>query len=238
MTTTAQAGPLNFRDFDKDGLYLLLDGETRYLLDKGSVLEFAERFLEDPERVPVEIKKSVDFEKCEVCPKRDEPGYCHAIMPALPLVDLSERYLSFDKVTVVARTQLFDQQEPVFQVAVTSMQNALKYVSVLSLMYYCEVGRKYWKYFSWILPLSSVKEIAARFYLNVYWMNGGDRNEVDRIIREFHDEIRITSQCQIKRLKLICKSDSFLNAYVLAQVISELLDVVGEDLLERESAEA
>lgn len=224
---------LNFDEFDKDGLYILIDDQKRYLLDKESVHRFAQEFLEDPEKVPPEIKKSVDFERCVVCPKRDEPGYCHAIMPALPLLDLSDRYLSYDRVTVVSKTRMFDQTDPVLQVTVTTMQHALKYVSILSLMYYCEVGHKYWKFFSWIAPLSSVEEIAARFYLNVYWMSGGDQKEVDRIIREFHEEILITSQCQIKRLRLICKSDSFLNAYVLAQMITELLDLMGENLLKR-----
>jgi hypothetical protein len=232
MSQTIQ---LNFDDFDKEGLYILLDDEKRYLLDKESVYRFAETFLEDPEKVPPEIKKSVDFEKCVVCPKRDELGYCHAMMPVLPLLDLSDRYLSYDRVTVVSKTRMFDQPDPVLQVIVTSMQHALKYVSVLSLMYYCEVGQKYWKFFSWIAPLSSVEEIAARVYLNVYWMCRGDQREVDRIIRQFHEEILITSQCLIKRVRLICKSDSFLNAYVLAQMITELLDLMGENLLKRAS---
>jgi hypothetical protein len=68
-------------------------------------------------------------------------------------------------------------------------------------------------------------------------MSGGNQDEVDRIIREFHDEILVTSHCQFKRLKLICKSDSILNAFVLAQMITELLELMGEELLKRETAD-
>jgi hypothetical protein len=113
------------------------------------------------------------------------------------------------------------------------MQEALQFVAIFSLMYYCEVGKQYWKYFLGIHPLLSPEEMIARIHLNVYWDGKGDKQKVDEILRSFADEITCTCRCQVKRLGLICKDDALMNAFVNTQIQIELLAMARDDLLEQ-----
>jgi hypothetical protein len=222
---------LNLKNYDKEGFYLIFDNETRVFMDRDSVFQFGVDFLENPKNVSADIKDCVDFQRCDVCPEKEKSGFCHAILPSLLFFNSAEKYLSYSDVLVVVKIRRPGMDHPVFHTARTTMQQALKYVSIYSLMYYCEVGRKYWKYFTWIDPLLPAAEIAGRLYLNIYWYHKGDRREVEQVIRQFRDEISITSQCQMKRLRLICKSDALLNSLVLAQIITEILKVQAEVVL-------
>ena len=60
----------------------------------------------------------------------------------------------------------------------------------------------------------------------------GDRGKVKELVRRFRDDISVTSECQIKRLRLICKTDAFLNAFAKTQVIAEILALDPENLLD------
>ena len=112
------------------------------------------------------------------------------------------------------------------------MQNALQYVSILSLTHYCQVGRKYRKYYWDINPLQSPEEMARRLLMNVFWFHKGDKQEMDQAIAKFSDAIRLTSKNQVNRLNLICKSDSFKNAFVNAQIAPAFLRVGAGELFQ------
>ncbi|MFA6600784.1 MAG: hypothetical protein WC352_03250 [Candidatus Omnitrophota bacterium] len=229
--TTPAASCLNFEEFEKQGFYLVFDDKTRVFMDQETVRAFARDYFDDTSKVPASVKQCVDFSRCDVCPEKETPGFCHAILPSLLFFESAEKYLSFSDVLVVVKVKRPEMEHAVFHAARTTMQQALKYVSVYSLMYYCEVGRDYWKFFTGIDPLLPVSKIAARLYLNIYWYYRGNEAEVRRVIAEFQEKIQATSQCQIKRLRLICKSDALLNALVLAQIITELLKVQGDRAL-------
>ena len=49
----------------------------------------------------------------------------------------------------------------------TTMQRALRYISNLSLMEYCRLGRKFQKYYKGIIPIAGTEEIVNRMYLNI-----------------------------------------------------------------------
>jgi len=57
------------------------------------------------------------------------------------------------------------------------MQDALKYVSILSLLRYNLVLQKHWKYYYGIIPIMRGKEVATRVYLNIYWLHKGNLEE-------------------------------------------------------------
>ena len=123
------------------------------------------------------------------------------------------RILPFDK----------GDEKGLCHVSYTSMQRALRYISNLSLMGYCQVGRKYWKYFSGTIPVMGTEEIANRVYLNIYWIHKGDKERVDQVISKLNSEIIITTQNQMERLRLICKNDALLNAFVLTHMTTDVL---------------
>jgi hypothetical protein len=90
-------------------------------------------------------------------------------------------------------------------------------------MAYCQIGRKYWKYFIGIIPIMDTQETANRLYLNMYWAHEGDTEAVDKIISRMSNEITMTSQNQAARLRLICDNDAFLNAFVLTHMLTDIL---------------
>ncbi|MBW2259269.1 MAG: hypothetical protein JRF18_02275, partial [Deltaproteobacteria bacterium] len=137
----------------------------------------------------------------------------------LPLLDIVYKYNSFDQVTAIYK----GDDEELCHVSYTTMQRALRYISNLSLMAYCRVGRKYWKYFIGIIPIMDPQEAANRLYLNMFWVHEGNREAVDQIISRMGKEITITSQNQAARLRLICDNDAFLNAFVLTHMLTDIL---------------
>jgi hypothetical protein len=100
-------------------------------------------------------------------------------------------------------------------------------------MYYCEVGKQYWKFFLGIHPLMGPEELITRIHLNIYWDCKGDKQKVDKILRSFGDEIICTCRCQVKRLGLICKNDALMNAFVNTQSQIEWLVMAKDDRLEQ-----
>jgi len=219
-------------EFKEPGLYLLFPDSTRMVVTKEDIDTFASTFLNDPTKVPPNVKKAVDYQACEICPMKNTAVFCHALMPTLPFIDIADKYVSYDEVTAVYKSP----HDDLLYVSTTTMQRALQYVSILSLMYYCEVGKKYWDYYYGIIPLMDLDDVIVRIYLNIYRQHKGNKKEIDKIIEAFKSEITVTSKCQVKRLHLICKHDSLANAFVLTQVSSELLSQNMEKTVEKSFA--
>ena len=72
-----------------------------------------------------------------------------------------------------------------------------------------------------------------RFYLNIFWLNKGDKHKTHNAITLYTDEIRISNECLVKRLKLLCKNDAFINAYANTQMSNEFLSMDEDDILDR-----
>ena len=97
--------------------------------------------------------------------------------------------------------------------------------------------KQYWKFFLGIHPLLNPQELIARLHLNIYWDCRGDQPKIDQILRTFGNEITCTCRCQVERLRLICKEDALMNAFVNTQAQIECLATSKGALLERSIAQ-
>ncbi|MBW1742608.1 MAG: hypothetical protein JRJ47_04160 [Deltaproteobacteria bacterium] len=210
---------LQLSQYEHPGLYLILSDSTELLLTRENIERVTAEMWADPEKIPSSIKEAVEFQRCPFCPLKGDKEFCDALRPTLPLFDILDRYNSFDEVAAIYK----GDDEELCHVSYTTMQRALRYVSNLSLMAYCQVGRKYWKYFIGIIPITDTQETANRLYLNMYWAHEGNREAVDQTISRMSKEITITSQNQAARLRLICDNDAFLNAFILTHMLTDIL---------------
>jgi hypothetical protein len=137
----------------------------------------------------------------------------------LPFLDIVDKYVSYDRVIAVYK----GNEDKLVHVKATSMQDALRYVSILSLLRYNLVLQKYWKYYYGIIPIMGGREVATRVYLNMYWLHKGNLEEIKGMIKRFGEELRVSSTNQVKRLNLVCKNDAFVNAFVNTQLVTEFL---------------
>jgi hypothetical protein len=151
---------------------------------------------------------------------------CDSIRPVLKFLDIVDKYISYDRVIAVYKSN----EDKLVHIRATTMQDALKYVSILSLLRYNLVLQKYWKYYYGIIPIMSGREVATRVYLNMYWLHKGNPEEIKEIIKRFGEELKVSSTNQVRRLNLVCKNDAFLNAFVNTQLVTQFL-INMEDIL-------
>jgi hypothetical protein len=210
---------LRLSDFEKEGLYLLFSDSTMLELTKENIEKVTESYWQDPTKIPEDKRKAIDFQKCYFCPHRDKEDICDSIRPVLPFLDIFDQYVSYDEVIAVYK----GNEDKLVHVKETTMQDALKYVSILSLLRYNLILQKYWKYYYGIIPIMSGKEVATRVYLNMYWLHKGNLKELKEIIEIFRNELKVSSTNQVNRLNLICKNDAFMNAFVNTQLVTHFL---------------
>jgi hypothetical protein len=223
----AALDPLQFTD---SGLFLVFpDGEPLSLTYE-NIERRAHALLSDPKRIPLQVIQAEAFQQCTICPKRGSGDTCHAIRPVMAVWESFDKHVSHDRVTAVYRAAGSDS----VIAAETTMQRALQYVSVLSLLYYCDVGKQYWRCFHGIHPLMRTEELVARLYLNMFWTCGGDLGKTRELAQRFHDDVSTTTSCQMARIRLFCHTDSFLNALVLTQIASELLICDVEEIVDQQ----
>jgi hypothetical protein len=220
---------INADDFKQSGLYLLTPGGRRIMLTREKIEAFAHIFESNLDQIPAEIREAAAFQACPVCPERDRAKFCHALPATLAFFEELKGFKSFDNVSAVYK----GREQSLVLVPKTTMQEALQFVVIFSLMYYCEVGKRYWKYFLGIHPLLSPEEMIARISLNIYWDCKGDKQKVDEILSSFENDITCTCRCQVKRLGLICKDDALMNAFVNTQVQIQLLVMTKDALLDQ-----
>jgi hypothetical protein len=217
---------LRLSDFEKEGLYLLFPDSTRLELTKENIERVADRYWQDPTKIPEDKRKAIEFQKCYFCPHKNKEDICDSIRPILPFLDIVDQYVSYDKITAVYK----GSEERLVHIRATTMQDALKYVSILSLLRYNLVLQKYWKYYYGIIPIMGGREVATRVYLNMYWLHKGNLEEMKEMLRRFGEELRVSSTNQVKRLNLVCKNDAFVNAFVNTQLVTQFL-INMEDIL-------
>ena len=220
---------LNLGDYNQKGLYLILEDKNVISLTEHHVETTVKAFWEDPTRIPLQVRRDADFLFCEICPEKGTDGICYALRPILPLVEIVDQYFSFDKVTAIFK----GNEAQLLYISEASMQTALQYICILSLMSYCRAGRKYGKYYDGVVPIMGVNEAVKRFYLNAYWIHRGNLDELKTFIAEFKGTISLISKNLIKRLSLICKKDAFINAFINMQVFTEFLSMDMEGVLKK-----
>jgi hypothetical protein len=212
------------------GLYLQFSNGEAVALTPDLIETRAQAVLSDAGKIPLHVKQAEVFQLCSICPQRGSGDTCHAIRPILALWEQFDQHPSHEPVTAVYRSA----SGGLVVSADTTMQRALQYVSTLSLLYYCEVGKKYWRYFYGVHPLMSTDDVVSRVYLNMFWGCQGDLDRTRRLIALFHDEVTTTTRCQMERIRLFCHSDSFLNALTLTQLASEFLSMNVEEMIQRQ----
>ncbi len=218
---------LRLREYDQPGLYLIFEDSTHLALTRENTEKITKEYWMDPDKIPHSVKEAVTFQRCDICPLKAKDDFCDALRPILPLLPVIDNYSSFDKTTAIYK----GYGENVYHVSNTTLQRALRYISNLSLMWYCRTGRTYRKYYSGIIPIMETNEIANRMYLNMYWIHGGNVNAVNNTIFTMRKEITMTTQNQLERLRQICKNDAFLNAFVLSHMVTDVLYEFGDKKL-------
>jgi hypothetical protein len=216
-----------FRHGKDSGLYLFFPDGTSLALTRPLIEARAAAILSNPAKIPLRIKEAEEFQLCTICPKRnniDGGDTCHAIRPILAFWENVDQHFSHDEVTA----EYWDADSGLIISAETTMQRALQFLSILSLMYYCEVGKQYWRYLYGVHPLMETDDVVARVYQNMFWANGGDVLKTRALITAFHDEITTTTHCQMERIRLFCSHDAFLNALILTQLAAEFLAMDAE----------
>jgi hypothetical protein len=225
---------LRLSDFGREGLYLLFPDSTTLELTKENIERVTDLYWRDPTKIPEDKRKAIEFQKCYFCPHRNQEDICDSIRPVLPFLDIVDKYVSYDKVIAIYK----GNEDKLIHVRATTMQDALKYVSILSLLRYNLVLQKYWKYYYGIIPIMSGREVASRVYLNMYWLHKGNLEEIREMNKRFGEELRVSSANQVKRLNLVCKNDAFMNAFVNTELVTQILrsmeDILAKSFMEFE----
>ena len=196
--------------FPEPGLYLVFPNGERVDLTRRQIEEITGTYLSDQNLIPASVKAAADYAPCAICPERDRAKICHAIMPVLSFVQRFESYLSFDSVVAIYR----ENEHSLLVVCETSMQNALQFITILSLTTYCEVGRSFARYFDGVNPLMPFDRIADQVFGNMYLHLRGDLAALHREAKLMQEQTHCITSCQVNRLRLICKSDVLPNAFV------------------------
>ena len=238
MSLSFQDGIRSFLVSHRDpGLYLFFPDGGFLDLSHRVVAAEADRLEHDPAALPDDRRAAAEFRPCPVCPARETAAMCHALPAILPFLDALDRYGSFDPVTAVY-LELDETQGALLHVSATTLQRALQFVAMQSVLNYCEVGRLYRPYFSGVIPFTSAAMMAERIYANVMLEKNGDHAAIESVIAEMRAKLAVTMNCQIKRVRLVAQNDGFLNAFVNLHLTLEMLgpehrDQVRADLSRR-----
>jgi len=134
------------------------------------------------DRLPVEIRGRSRLQACPVCPEKDRAKFCHALPAnvwlfferAQGLKIIRERWRRFTRVR---------GQSPESWSRRPRYKRRCKFVVIFSLMYYCEVGKQYWKVTSWeSIRFMSPEEMVTRNSPQCLLDCGGDKQKVDKVL--------------------------------------------------------
>jgi hypothetical protein len=227
MAEQDSTGDIRLDNYQQTGLYLILKDSTQLILTRENIEKVASEYWADPNKITPNVKEAGDFQRCSFCPLQGKRDLCDALRPVLPLLEIVDKFVSFDEVTAVYKPD----EQGLLHVSNTTMAHGLRYVCLLSLMHYCQTGRKYWKYYFGTIPVSGSTEFANRLYLNIHWIYDGNKESIDKAISEFCDRVTVTTKNQVARLQLICKNDAFLNAFASVHTTTQLLNVTKDRYL-------
>jgi hypothetical protein len=226
MTPPPEALVLDNAHFPDEGLYLIFPDSKRLALIKKTIEAIADDYWTNPDKISPALKAAIEFQPCAHCPQHGKDVLCKALRPLLPYVQAVDQYVSYDKITAVYR----GEDPDLFYVSHTTMQNAVKYLAILSLGHYCEMSERYSPYFKGVIPIIEQRELVSKIYSNIFVLNNGDARIISRVIADFKREMLESTRCLIKRLKFICKNDAFINAFVNANLLADMLEFESRDI--------
>jgi hypothetical protein len=224
--------PIDLSRFTEEGLYLLDP--------HGIEIRMTRSFIDsESDKLLIEIEKSADtrfkeilLATCSICtlPK----GLCYALRAILPFLNQIDKFRSYDRLTA-----LFRDPKGTLHISQTDMQNALQYISVLSLVTYCKAGQKYTEIFEGINPLMETSQISRELFLRIYRMAKGNSETMRTFIAEFQTNMEILIRNLIERVKQVCRNDAMVNAlhkmHIIAGFLEMQLDPQGENLVLKKS---
>jgi hypothetical protein len=199
---------------EKDGLYIYFKNGKILDLSKERIQTLGNQYWKDVSHLSNKLQrnKSLYLECiCMIIPSRPE---CSAMKPLLPILDELESFSSHDNVGA-----LYVDRGIGHYFSTISLQHALKYLSDISLFDHCECTKKFRKYFRGIDPFMETKEAGCRLFMNIYWIEKGDRQLVNQIVKEMQKVFLFSARCCSKRLDNFCRSDALMNAYVISHGI-------------------
>lgn len=205
--------------FPEPGLYILTPDGKKLALTHKEIEQSTSAILKDKNAIPDSVRDAAEYKPCDICPERKTAVICHAIMPIIPFFNEIDKYMSYDKVTAVYREKGTDS----LVVTDIKMSEALKFITILSLMDYCEVGHKYLDLFDGINPMMTADKIAKIVFKNIYFKSHGNIERIQKTVYVMSDEILHTAKCQVARLNLICNNDAFVNAYINTDLITSFI---------------
>ena len=228
-----QSMQLGYSNNDEPGLYLRFAAGNEIALTERQIRDSTQRMLEDPQRIPPQVREAAEFPPCSICPARDTSSICHSITAVFPVFDELQHYKSYERVTAI----YVDGPEKPVRIRETTMQEALKYLAVICMMHYCEVGQQYAGYFDGVCPLMSSEKIAHDVFKNILLSCRGDMDQVSQVVQRMRKELLLTTRCQTRRLRLISRGDAICNAFVTTQTAIELMIFNLEDLAAEQNAD-
>ena len=205
-------------NLDKNSSHLFFNDFTHLILDKKSIREMADFYWNNKNKISSEIKNALEFRPCKICDSYGKTVMCKAIQPVLPVLEIVDRFMSYEEVFVFYR----DRNGLNYSTKI-SLQHALYFVAFISLFDFCSVLKKYKKYFKQVLPFMSDTEIVYKIFLNISYLNNCENEEINEVIKNLKTDVQITTGNQLKRLRLLCKKDAFLNAYFETMIIFQRL---------------
>ncbi|MBZ0167205.1 MAG: hypothetical protein K8I00_10405, partial [Candidatus Omnitrophica bacterium] len=152
-------------------------------------------------------------------PHHGEDVLCLALKPILPYLENVDQYMSYDR--CVAVFSAGDGSATTVQE--TSTQQALRYVAILSMIHYCEMGGRYRKYFAGVHPMMETNEISRVLFDNLKEDCAATGKDMEETATHFEHEVLESTVCLTKRLKLMCQNDAFVNAFINAQTAIKFL---------------
>lgn len=209
------------------GVYLHLQDGRVLWFTRATIDSVSKKWLSDPTRLPPEVRTAGSHKACSICPARNSFRICHALGPSMAFFDQIDEFDSFTPVTVVYR-----EEESQALIKKTSMQRALQYLTLLSVMEYCESGQEFHPYFVGLNPLMEPEEFADGLFKTIFWELRGDIDQLRSVLTRLINQIRITSHCQVKRTRLVYQRDALVNAYIATMAIADFLSFRLADLAE------
>ncbi len=216
---------LDLEKYNDKGLYIVINNALIKLTEE-VIRESAKSFWHDSSKIPDDVKENVKFKRCAHCPKKQ--GLCDTLKVILPFLTYIDQFKSFDKVISIYKGDI----NHLYHVDDTTLQDALKYSAILALTQYCVFGENFKKYFQGLIPTMTPNEIAEKVFLNAYFIHKGNTQAINKLIDEMNQGLTISVTRLNERIRLLCKNDVFLNAFVGTQIVTEYLSM---DIIENMS---
>jgi hypothetical protein len=212
---------MNYKEL-KEGLYLFFPDGKRVDLSRDRLNKESLRLEEELKSNPDKDYVDMVYRRCDVCPKKAVRGFC--VQPFLPVIAELGGYDSYAPVRAMYKPPGSDY----VIVADTTLQEALKYVTILSFTDYCETGLLYKELFHGVNPLTSTMEIVRTVHRELYWNLAGDESKMKDKIAEMRTVMAGIAPNLMVKIRRMIPNDALANSVHKIHIISEFLETLYE----------